>query len=367
MIHYVAIKSKLKTHLFEGVRARMKKNKAMNGVFLGLALSSIVLLPGCSILDLIKSKLGSESSTTSDSVSSTDSSHSNDDSKVLLSISGKPLITEKEFEVYYEQFVSSNPQFQSMIQFMPNAKKEIFNNMANERILVAWGDENHIHKNSDYKKEFERSIHMIKTNLAAKRFEKDFIGDVKVTDEEMHDYYESHKNPELIVSPGGIKAEGKEFDTKEKAEALFDKVKDNVKGFKSAAGDDVKEFAPINKMSFDVDNAIKDKVMALTIFPKVIIVEVSNKKYWVVAVLKKEDIKYRSFDEVKEGLQQMIEREKTMKIYTKKIAELKKEYNITEDTSYFEKATPPAGLPHHMMPHDNEDRPKKKDSGIKAL
>ncbi|MFT6765415.1 MAG: hypothetical protein ACJAZS_000292 [Alteromonas naphthalenivorans] len=350
-----------------------KKNKAMHVGILGLALSTLLLLPGCRIVELFKDKLGSEPSAAPVSVpSSTSSSHS-DDSKALLSIDGKSVITEASFDKYYEQFVSSNPQLQSMIQFMPNAKKEIFNGMANERILLVWGEKNNIHGDAEYKKELEQSVRMIKTNLAAKRFEKDLIGTIAVTDKEMRDYYESHKDPELIVSPGGIKAEGKEFDTKEKAQVLFDKVKDDAKGFKAAAGDKVKDFAPINKMSFDVDNALKDKVMELTSFPKVIMVEAANKKYWVVAALKKEETQHRSFDEVKEGLKKMIEREKTMKIYTEKIGQLKKEYNVTENTSYFEKEVPNAGLPHHMMPHnhdhghDDEEHAKKKDSGIKAL
>lgn len=348
----------------------MKRDISINGSITGLSLMALLLLPGCGILDFIKGK--TSGSTEKELVQSTVSSASetvNDGSKVLLSISGKPVITEKAFDEYYEQFVSSNPQLQAMIQFMPNAKKEIFNGMANERILIAWGEKNNIQNNADYQKELAQAMRMIKTNLAAKQFEKDIIGTITVTDKEMKDYYESHKDPELVVSPGGIKAEGKQFATKEQAQALFDKIKDNPKEFKAAAGKEIKEFAPVNKMSFDVDEKVKDSLLAVSSFPKVVMVEASDKKYWVVVALKKEEAQFRSFDEIKDGIKKMIEREKVMKIYAEKIAELKKEYNVVEDISSLEQAAP-AGLPMHMFPQgdDQEDSEQNSNGGaVKSL
>ena len=341
----------------------MRKDLFINRSITVLCLFTLILLPGCSILDFIKSKMNSSDLPKHVSTAST-KKIIDDTSKVLLSIDGKTIITENEFDVYYEQFVSTNPQLQSMIQFMPNAKKEIFNGMANERILIAWGEKNNIHETNDYKKELDQAVRMIKTNLAAKSFEKDVIGTIEVSDKEMRSYYDAHKDPELIVAPGGIKAEGKQFDSKELAQSFFDKVKDDAKGFKAAAGKDVKDFAPINKVSFDIDSAVKDRILAVTAFPKVLMVKASDGKYWVVAALKKEEGQYRSFDEVKEGLKKMIEREKTMKIYTDKISHLKKEYKVIEDISSLEQAGMPAG----MMPQDTmqQDQPKK-SAGVKAL
>jgi hypothetical protein len=317
----------------------MKKNTAVNGGMTGLTMMALLLLPGCGILDLIKSKLG-EGSSSSAQVSTVTSSSLDDGSKVLMSIDGKAMITEKTFNEYYEQFVAANPRLQSMIQFMPNAKKEIFNGMANERVLLAWGDKQGLHESEDYRKEFEQGVRMIKIGLAAKQFEKDLVGKVPVTDKELHEYYDSHKDPELVSAPGGIKTEGMEFDSKDEAQAFFDKVKADPKGFKAAGGSEVKEFAPVNKFSFDVDKAVKEKIVDLTSFPKVLMVEGSDKKYWVVAALSKEETQYRSFDEVKEGLQKMIEREKMMKIYTDKISGLKKQYNVVEDEKFFEVKLP---------------------------
>ncbi len=326
----------------------MKKYNTISGGVIGLTLGTLLILPGCGILDMITGK--SNSSGSSSSVSKA----VQDGTPVLLSVDGVPAITQKTFDEYFEQFVAANPRLQSMIQFMPNAKKEIFNGMVNERILLAWGEKNRIHENEDYQKELDQAMRMVKTGLAAKQFEKDLIGKVVVTDKEMQDYYDAHKDPELIVTQAGVKAVGVEFDSKEKAQAFFDKAKD-AKDFKAAAADQkVKEFASINKQSFDVDKAVIEKVSAVTTFPKVIMVEAADKKFWVISAQSKQAAQYRSFDEIKDGLRQMIEREKAMKIYNDKIADLKKQYNVVEDTKSFDQAMP-AGMPQMMMPEEADD------------
>lgn len=340
----------------------MKKTYSVNGPIAGLCVLSLLVLPGCSTLEFIKSKMNASSASKTESPVA--SKKVDDDSTVLLSINGKPVMTEKSFDKRYQQFLSTNPQMQQMIQFMPNAKKEIFSGMANEQILIEWGEQNHIHKSNSYQQELEQAVRLVKTNLAAKQFEKDVIGTITVTDTEIKDYYDAHKNPELIVSPGGIKVEGKSFDSKEKAQDFFNKIKDEPKKFKAEAGKDIKEFAPVNKMSFDIEAPLKDKVLALTDFPKALMVE-ADKKYWVVVALKKEEAQYRSLGEVKEAIEGMIKREKTMKIYTEKLAQLKKEYNVVENLAPLEQAAP-AGMP--MMPqHEEPEAAQKKIGGPKAL
>lgn len=331
----------------------MKSKIAIKGGVLGLTLSSLLILPGCAIFDYIKSNMGSSGSSTTVSSASSETASVNDGSPVLLSIDGKPVVTERSFEEYFTQFIEANPRLQSMIQFMPNAKKEIFNGMVNERILLAWGEKNGIHNDPNYQKELEQAVRMVKTGLAAKQFEKDLIGKVSVTEKEMKDYYNAHKDPELVVSPGGIKSQGAEFDSKEKAQSVLNKVQENPTQFASVVGaSNVKDFAPINSHSFDVDKAIKEKALSLKAeYPKAFMAETSDNKYWVVVLLSKEDTQYRSFDEVKEGLSNMLEREKAMKIYNEKIGDLKKKYNVVEDEKYFEQTGGmPAGMPQMMMP-----------------
>lgn len=323
----------------------MSKQSFQTKSLYSLAIVSLMALSGCDWL-------GKKKTCASSCVSTPDA---NDSSTVLLTIGGKPAITENQFSAYYDQFLASNPRLQGMIQFLPNAKQEIFKGMANEEIVMHWAEENNIATNAEYQKEFEQAVKMIRRGLAAKNFEQNVVGKVHVNEAEMKEYYEKHKNPELVVAPGGVKAIGVEFGSKAQAQAFFDKVKGNASNFKSAAESDkhkVREFAPINEFSFDVDKNVKDKVSATKSFPSVVLVEGTDKKFWVVDAISKEETKYRSFDEVRDGLKAVIEREKMAKIWTDKIDELKKKYDVTEDTAYFEKA---AQVPAGQMPISQED------------
>lgn len=318
------------------------------------SLSVALLLSGCEMLDFLSSKIKSGSCCSSKKHTHADTKiATHDTSKVLLTIGGKPAITENDFNEYYDQFIASNPRMQAMIQFMPNAKKEIFNGMVNERLLLAWGEKNNIHQSDDYQKELEQGMRMVKMGLAAKQFEKDVIGKITITDAQMRDYYQAHKDPELIAVPGGIKVQGVSFDTKEKAEQFLDRVKNTPQEFKKLAGkQDVKEFAPITQNSFDIDKDVKEAVLAVTSYPKALLVKASDNKYWVVVALEKQKTEYRSFEEVKDGIKSMIEREKAMKIYTDKLAELKKEYDVVEDDAFFAQNMP--AMP--MMPGMETDQ-----------
>ncbi len=326
----------------------MSKQSFKTKSFYGLAVAALMVLSGCDWC--CKKKSCSTSS-----VSAASTPDANDKSTVLLTIGGKPVITETQFQAYYNQFLASNPRLQGMIQFLPNAKQEIFKGMANEEIVMHWAELSDVASNAEYQKELEQAIKMIKRGLAAKQFEQSVVGKVGVSEAEMKDYYEKHKNPELVVTPGGVKALGVEFGTRAQAQAFMDKAKGNAASFKSAADAEklkVREFNAINDFSFDVDKNIKDKVVAVKTFPSVMVVESSDKKFWVVNAVSKEETKYRSFDEVREGLKAVIEREKMAKVWTEKIDELKKKYDVVEDMAFFENApVVPAG----QMPISQED------------
>ncbi len=304
--------------------------------FCGVAVAALMVLSGC---EFGKSKKSSNATSLANAA---------DGSTVLCTIGGKPVITAAQFEQYFNQFVAQNPRIQSMIQFFPNAKQEIFKTMANEEIVAYWADENNISEDAEYQHELEQAIKMVKRGLAAKNFQDKHVGKVAVSDSEVKEYYEAHKNPDLIVSPGGIKALGVEFATKASAQAFLDKAKANPSKFNSVAEADkqkVREFAPINSFSFDVDKNVKDKVSELKTFPSVVLVQGADNKFWVVAAVSKEEAKHRSLDEVRDGIKSVIERDKLAKIWTDKLDDLRKKYDIVENAEFFEAAKEePAGL-----------------------
>ncbi len=288
------------------------------------ALALLVLLPGCDWFG----KKKSDTQTVS-----------NDE--VLYSIDGKSAVTVGQFEEYYNQVLASDPRLQSMAAFLPNLKKEVFDALANQELIVAWADKQNMFASDDFNKTLEQNMQNIKRMYAAKKFGDEKVGKITSTHAEIRDYYEQHKDPELIATAGGIKASGVQFDNKERATAFFNKVKTTPASFTQAAKMDqltVREFAAVNKLSFDVDKSIKDALESKTTFPVVVMVQSADKKWWVVVGSSKQETKYRSFDEVKDAIAQAVEREKGMKQFGDEISKLKGTMTVEEKTEYFNQA-----------------------------
>lgn len=289
-----------------------------------LALSLLVLLPGCEMP--WGKKTSSEQSTGSQDV--------------LYVINEKPVVTVAQFEEYYNQVLASDPRLQSMASFLPNLKKEIFDALANQELIVAWADKKQMFDDEEFKTMSKLAMDQVKRMYAAKKFGEQKVGKVAASQAEVRDYYDKHKDPELVSAPGGIKASGIEFDSKDKAMVFFNKVKNTPTAFAQTAKMDhvtVREFAPINKFSFDIDKAIKAALESKTSFPVVALVQASDNKWWVVFGESKQDTKYRPLEEVKEAISGAVEREKGMQQFSDEIAKLKETMTVKENAEYFEK------------------------------
>lgn len=261
-----------------------------------------------------------------------------DGSQVLYTIDQRPVVTAAQFEDYYNQVLASDPRLQSMAGFLPNLKKEIFDALANQELLVIWADNQGMFDSEDFQKNLNQGIQQIRRMHAAKKFGEAKVGKITVTESEIRDYYEQHKDPELVATPGGIKAAGIEFATKDAATAFFNKVKNTPNSVITTAKMEklaVKSFPPINKYSFEVDMPIKAALESKTSFPVVVMAQGSDKKWWVVVGESKQETKFRPLDEVRDAISGAVEREKGMKQFSDEINKLKETMTITEDAEYF--------------------------------
>ena len=267
----------------------------------------------------------------------------NDGSSVLLTIDGQPYITEKSFQVAFDQLIASNagnPQFQMMLNMLPNAKEEIFKGQSNEKIILYWAEKDGVTKTKEYQDKLEQGVKMLQVGLAAEFFQKEFNDQLKPTEEEMRAWYEEHKNPQLLVSPASFKALGVECSSTAEASTLYTQAKQAPKNFKSIAGASrVKDLA-VSEFSFDVDAAIKDAVSTVTKFPTALSVTATDGKQWVVVVTGSEEAKYQPYEQIKQGLEQMVAREKVGKFYTERLNQLRAEYNVVEDTNAISTVSP---------------------------
>jgi cytidylate kinase len=161
---------------------------------------------------------------------------------------------------------------------------------------------------------------------------------VDVTDSEAKKIYDERKEqtPELIVSRGGVSAQGIMFDSQDAAKAFLEKAQAAGANFDSLAKEEnltIKPLQQVSAQSFDIDTPIREKLLAITNFPTVDMVVVKDKA-WVVKANSKEDAQYVPFEQVKDPIKQQL---KMQKLFTDELEKIKKTMDIVEHKQYFDK------------------------------
>jgi len=145
--------------------------------------------------------------------------------------------------------------------------------------------------------------------------------------------------PELLLDRGGVKAVGVSFNRESEARDFAAKAKgqDVVRAAKAhGLSSKVHDFKYVNAQSAGMDNAVRNKIAAMTRVPAVEVVKGEDNHFWVVHATERRDAKYRPLDEqVKVGLKQYIEKEKRVAVLDKEIAKLKEQYHVVVNDNYF--------------------------------
>jgi hypothetical protein len=316
---------------------KLHKNMLIGGVF-----ATLSFLPGCALLDMFKGGNAATESRSSDGQAAMTG-------EVLVSIKGRPVITTDTLAVEKEKFFKSNPQFADALRHMN--PKEFERNLLEGLIGQCVADEdiisNKIHESERYKAELKEIQKTMERMLNAKFFNEKVT--ISIADSEVKAFYDANKDKMqgVLLSQGGIAAQGIEFNNAVDARAFVTKAKSAQKDFKKAAQEDgltakIKDFKLVNAQSVGMDEVLRDKIVAMRTVPTIEMIE-ANGKFWVVAATGKEEPKYRPFEEIKDRLKPQIEQNKRVEMLEKKINELRKEYGVTVNEEYFRTEEVPQG------------------------
>ena len=260
---------------------------------------------------------------------------------VLLSINGVPVLTVAKYEEQLAMAQQANPQIGMLLQMMPNAEKDfVFRGMTTAELMKAWAQKEGIDKKEEFKKQRQQLCEAMELQLYMKHFDE--AHPVVVNDSDLVKFYDEQKDtiPGLKISDTGVNANYVRFDSKDKAEHFFEKVKDVKKAtaFKALAEESkykVGESVINGKSNFG--NAIKDAVLSLNKFPSVKMVhQADDKSYWVLFAANKSEEKYRDFKEIQQGLKKMLIDQRKEKQIEEVVNKLKTEMNVVENNKYFE-------------------------------
>ncbi len=323
----------------------MRSGLKRNGIVLLMA-SSLVLLPSCALVDWIKEKFGGTSTTSGVSPAERAMAQATgsvtDGSMVLATINGKPLITKGMLEAEKKKLLEANPQLEAMISLMDEKQldRNLVDGMMSREAVRKYIAENKIDNTDKYKTDFETVMNQVRDALNTRYFMQSLS--ISVSDNEVKKFYDENKEliPNLLVSRGGVEAKGISFTTQAQAQDFATKLRANKNDVSKTAKDAnvvasrVKDFKLVNDQSIGIEPALRDKIAEIKTTPSVHTFTV-GKEHWVVAANKIDKPQYRAYDQVKDEIRQLLEKDKTMKRLEEEVARLRNQYHIELNEEFF--------------------------------
>ncbi|MCT1795575.1 peptidylprolyl isomerase [Helcococcus kunzii] len=242
--------------------------------------------------------------------------------KIYYVVNGKE-ITEKDVNEFIKQLGQDGMRFNSEV-----GKKQLAQELLNQELLLLSAKEDKLDETEEFNKELEFVKEQILKQLAMKKL----ISEVKVSDEEVKDFYENNK--EQFKEVYSFKAHHILTDDEEKAKELKSKIdagenfedlaKDNSTCPSSQRGGDLGEFQS-GQMVPEFENALMEMENG----------EISNPVksqfgYHIIRLDDKKLVKENNFETFKDELKHGMLHQKQQEVYLSKVIELKEKYSVEE-------------------------------------
>lgn len=298
------------------------------------AVSALVLLPGC--LDWFgwgADKL--EMTVTSETGKA--AKVGDDGSKVLISVSGEPIVTETSLDAEIVRMTSLSPEFKQALEIMGDRIRFITADQLLLRHLISrYVQDKGYDKSAEYQNLLETAVAQAKDAVN----QQYFMGDasVSVSDRQVREFYDKEKE-RLLLSQGGNKTKGVLFDDDDIARAFYEKVKAQKGDIAKAAQSDdvlkdkVRDFGFVHSQTIGIDATLREKIAGLkpSALPMTDLLRIDDNTFWVVHVSEHEDKKYRPYEDVKGQIKQMLEEQSRGAAVEQKIEQLKKKYGVEDN------------------------------------
>lgn len=303
---------------------------------------SVLMIPGCSLFNNNNSSVMADQS----DMEQVDDL-ANDDSRTIVTIGGKPLITQARLEREKKDLIESNPQVKAMLAMMPAGQldRNLTEGLTNQEVIAFYIKDKGLDQTEAYKAEMSRTLRSVKQMINTKIFTE--MVPVNITDKDVRDFYDANKDvmPQLLLSRGGVAAQGVSFSKEADAQAFFDKVNALGGDLDKAAEemnmtDKVNDFKLVHDQTMGIDSQLREKIINMNVCPAVELISLKDSIFWVVRATHKEQSQYREFEPIKNELRTYLEQQQRAKVIEQEIARIKNEYNVAIDESYFGNAEP---------------------------
>jgi hypothetical protein len=294
---------------------------------------SLIVFPGCQFL---KKKTGG--------VGEVKGEEKKEDGVVLFSVNSKPVIRESDFNERLREALDMSPFSRGApLDIVPvTEKRRFFDILINEELLLLDADKKNVESDSEFIKAYDKIKNLIKRNMKVQRMKTKIFEAIKVDADEVTKFYNENKK-HFVKVEGGTLVSGIKFSTDVLANAFLAKTKAKIDGFEKLAkankNGQYSEFGRISKDSEKytlpvVPAPVKESVLAMVKFPSVEKVKV-GKDIWIIKGSDPKETVYKDMAEVKTQIEGAVKSKKLEDEVQKRIKELKSEYTIAVNDSYF--------------------------------
>lgn len=313
--------------------------------YIALALSPILLLSGCRPVDWLKEKLGMCQCQEKKNAAGKKGREHLVAGEWVVKVGDDVIVSSDEFQAEFNLLLDEKPQLKSMLPLMPNLEKDFAKGLGNQEIIARYVEDKKLDQTPGFIAKKARMERAVKQMLNAEFFAQAFDA-TKVSDEDVKKFYEDNKDSMqgIMISRGGVNAAGVSFDKKIDAEVFLKKAKAagkdlDIQTFAKGEGlsDNARDFKLINEQSFGIDPVLRTKIMTLKEFPTVDMIATSENSFWVVHASSKEETKYRTFEQVKEGVRNVAEQTEKGKMLQQELEKLTQNYGMEINEQYFQK------------------------------
>lgn len=262
-----------------------------------------------------------------------------DSSDVLVSIDGKPLLRLNELKQQISDICAHDQNSAIYAQILPDFEERFFEATYPTTIFAEWAERTNLVANPEYKKKLDLMIRNAKKILAQEAFIQAHVGEVK--EEDIKNYYDENKDkdPRLMAKAGGAEVKVVKFTQDALARDFLKKVSAKSGNFDGVAKDAKLKVVDLGKVTVasQIDGAIKDKILGAKAPVTFVAASSDGKEFWAIKVSKSESAQYRPFEQIKDGLHEVVAMKKINETLGRVVPEYEKKYGIKVDRSYFER------------------------------
>ncbi len=227
--------------------------------------------------------------------------------KIIAKFKGG-VVTSQDVDILYEEIPAP---FRKLIQQKTNLKKKAI-------LLKLIGLE---YKNKKLDDLTKRKIELCKNKILLQKYFNDNLKNIKVTESEIKNYYETHKYE--FSQQNSFKFSLLSFNSLSEANKIYEKIKKGEKFEKFSNKPSNNRYIPERYLPLEFRNELKNLKNGEVSKP----IKFSN-KYFLVKLLDKKILPGKSFNQVKDSIKNKLYMQKKNKLREKLENDLLKKYNV---------------------------------------